>query len=194
MEFWRDIPGYAGYYQASSLGRVKSLDRVTTSKKGTTRTFKGQFLKPVSTESSHGYLIVNLWRDGVKVTRTIHSLIAETFIGPRPEGMEVLHGDGKKKNNKLYNLRYGTSSENKEDSVKHGTCNIASQTGPGERNPNSKLKEADVLDIRKRHADGEATKDIRASYPIVSGSLIKRIIRGELWEHLKVKYDDWCEA
>ena len=26
-EVWKDVPGYEGYYQASNLGRVKSLDR-----------------------------------------------------------------------------------------------------------------------------------------------------------------------
>lgn len=26
-EEWRDIPGYRGYYQVSSLGRVRSVDR-----------------------------------------------------------------------------------------------------------------------------------------------------------------------
>ena len=28
MEFWRDIVGYEGLYQVSSLGRIKSLERL----------------------------------------------------------------------------------------------------------------------------------------------------------------------
>jgi hypothetical protein len=28
-EIWKDIPGYEGYYQASTLGRIKSLPKLT---------------------------------------------------------------------------------------------------------------------------------------------------------------------
>ena len=27
-EIWKDIPGFEGYYQASTAGRIKSLDRI----------------------------------------------------------------------------------------------------------------------------------------------------------------------
>ena len=30
-EIWKDIPGYQGYYQISSLGKVKSLKRLVNS-------------------------------------------------------------------------------------------------------------------------------------------------------------------
>lgn len=33
-EIWKDVPGYAGIYQVSNLGRVKSLQRVITRKNG----------------------------------------------------------------------------------------------------------------------------------------------------------------
>lgn len=32
-EIWKDIPGYQGYYQISSLGKVKSLKRLVNSSK-----------------------------------------------------------------------------------------------------------------------------------------------------------------
>lgn len=28
IEKWKDIPGYEGFYQASNLGRIRSLDRI----------------------------------------------------------------------------------------------------------------------------------------------------------------------
>ena len=31
-EIWKDIPGYEGKYQASNMGRIKSLARIVTSK------------------------------------------------------------------------------------------------------------------------------------------------------------------
>ena len=33
MEIWKDIDGYEGLYQVSNLGRVRSLDRIITTKK-----------------------------------------------------------------------------------------------------------------------------------------------------------------
>lgn len=43
-EIWKDIPNYEGYYQASNLGRVRSLDRVVINK-GFPARLKGMVLK-----------------------------------------------------------------------------------------------------------------------------------------------------
>src|SRR5699024_9822191 len=58
----------------------------------------------------------------------VHSLVAESFIGARPEGMEVCHSDGNKTNNHVANLRFGTSSDNELDKVRHGTHHEAVKT------------------------------------------------------------------
>lgn len=50
----------------------------------------------------------------------IHLLVLEAFAGSRPDGMEALHIDGNKINNNTDNLRWGTSSENNRDIVRHG--------------------------------------------------------------------------
>lgn len=42
----------------------------------------------------------------------VHELVALTFLGPRPEGFEILHGDEGSSVNRLSNLRYGTPEEN----------------------------------------------------------------------------------
>lgn len=52
---------------------------------------------------------------------TVQHLVAAAFIGPRPEGMLVLHGDGCRTNNTAANLRYGTHSDNAADAARHGT-------------------------------------------------------------------------
>lgn len=66
----------------------------------------------------NGYPTVCLGRGN---TRTVHSLVAEAFIGPRPHGQEILHRDGRRDNPTLRNLRYGTKSENCRDRISHGT-------------------------------------------------------------------------
>lgn len=47
-----------------------------------------------------------------KKTIYIHTLVAETFLGVRPEGQVIDHIDGDKSNNHLSNLRYTTVAEN----------------------------------------------------------------------------------
>lgn len=102
---WRPVVGFEGRYEVSDDGQVRSLcwERV-------------RILKPGL--SSNKYFTVTIGRGN---TRTVHSLVAEAFLGPRPEGMEVLHIDGSRDNNHVSNLRYGTRSQNIQDAVALGT-------------------------------------------------------------------------
>lgn len=82
-----------------------------------TNTFTGKSLNPYQ-GSRAGHLRVELpGRD----RRYVHVLVAESFIGPKPEGLEVRHLNGNPEDNRVENLAYGTRSENVLDSVKHGT-------------------------------------------------------------------------
>lgn len=108
-ERWLPVPGYEGLYEISDQGRVRSFHASRS----------GRMLKP--SPASAGYLAVSLVKGRSKRTRTIHSLVASAFLGPRPSGQEVRHLDGNPANSTLGNLKYGTKSENRKDSVKHGT-------------------------------------------------------------------------
>ena len=126
IEQWRDIPGRPGY-QVSDHGRVRGLDRTTTTTNGQVRHYKGKVLRTTPNRQD-GYQTVHLYTHGKQQTRYVHSLVAEAFIGARPEGMEICHGDGDRTNNSLENLRYGTRSDNMLDRVRHGTDPQASRT------------------------------------------------------------------
>lgn len=101
-EKWRDIEGYEGLYQVSNLGRVKSVKR-----------------NKVITSSvpPNGYHLVQLWKSGKCVCKSIHRLVAEHFI-PNPNNLpQVNHKDENKSNNvefnlewcdEAYNINYGT--------------------------------------------------------------------------------------
>lgn len=117
IETWKAIPGYEGYYEVSDQGRVRSLDRWIDTKQGP-RFRRGVVRKPK--RGTHGYWELPLNLDGRERTHTVHSLMMLAFVGPRPDGQEVLHGDDDKDNNTLENLRYGTKPENMQDAIKNG--------------------------------------------------------------------------
>lgn len=118
-ETWRPVPGYDGLYEVSDEGNVRSLH--------------GQYGRPgprplAQPVSVRGYQAVTMYRNGGQATCKVHNLVAETFIGPRPSGLEVRHLDGNPLNNAVSNLAYGTHSENTLDSVRHGTHPEARKT------------------------------------------------------------------
>lgn len=108
-EIWKDIPGYEGRYQVSSEGRVRSVDRELPIGHGFTRQKRGRVLCPGRFCKS-GHLSVILGRG--TAGKPVHQLVALAFLGPKPEGCEVLHADGDPTNNRVDNLRYGTRTEN----------------------------------------------------------------------------------
>lgn len=123
-EHWLPVVGWEGRYEVSDREQVRSLDRVIHDKNGLrTRRFKGRVLTPWVNHG--GYLVVGLPSDGRSsrhtINRLVHRLVAEAFLGPCPEGMEVLHGPRGTSDNTPANLRYGTPSENRFDTVRDGT-------------------------------------------------------------------------
>ena len=125
-ERWKPVKGYEGIYEVSSHGRVRSVDRTITRSDGQVRRLKGRAMR--ATLNEHGYPFVDLRNQGKRRVRKVHSLVAEAFIGPRPDSMDVCHNDGNPANNHVDNLRYGTHSENMLDKVRHGTDPDAAKT------------------------------------------------------------------
>lgn len=125
-EQWRDIPNYEGYYQVSDHGRVRSLDRTVINRNGVFQQIRGKVLAPGL--HTAGYPQVVLHKNGKGKIRTIHTLVMEVFVGPRPKGMEVRHLDDDPTNNHISNLTYGTPTQNRLDSVRNGTHFEARQT------------------------------------------------------------------
>jgi hypothetical protein len=75
------------------------------------------------------YLAVTLYADGNVRKARIHTLVAESFIGPKPEDATmVCHGDGNHDNNHPSNLRWGTQLDNMADVKRHGNHHWANLT------------------------------------------------------------------
>jgi len=63
-----------------------------------------------------GYRRVNL--RGVR--RSVHSLVLEAFVEPRPDGMLGLHRDDVKWHNHVSNLYWGSAADNMRDCIRNG--------------------------------------------------------------------------
>lgn len=177
MEQWKPIVGYLGYYEVSDAGRVRTVDRLVrfVSKKGREawRLKKGRLIAlPVA---NTGYAMAYLARDNHHSARTVHSVVAEAFIGPRPAGYDVCHNDGDRLNNTAANLRYDTRTNNHRDKIAHGTA------ARGSKIPGAKLTEADIPVIR-RLALFETDVVVARRYG-VAPQTIRRVLDGTCWKH-----------
>ncbi len=181
-ERWKDIPGYEGYYQASTLGRIKSIDRLvpTTNRWGMASINKRRGVV-LSGERNGRYLMVALCKKGLLVDKTVHRLIALTFI-PNPNNKpEVNHKDCNKRNNKASNLEWVTRKEN----AIHAVINGMFPKRLGEKVGTAKLTDKKILKIFKRIEKGETQRSIAKQYQ-VSESLISMIKNRKIWGHVKL--------
>lgn len=124
-ERWLPVVGYEGIAEVSSIGRVRTVTRVMTRSNGTRLTVKGHI--KALTISTDGYLRTGLSRSGHTKTFRVHRLVAEAFLGDG-SGLEVRHLDGDPMNNRVGNLKWGTSKENSEDTMRHGRNYCANKT------------------------------------------------------------------
>lgn len=147
-EEWREIKGYEGIYQVSSLGRVRSLDRKVKFSDGRERKYGNKILS--SKLSNRGYLMVTLWRNRNSQRLAIHRLVAKAFI-PNPDNLpQVNHKDENKTNNRANNLEWCTNQYNNQYSK---NTKIAQYDKQGNKIKEwGSIKEASLhLNIRANH-------------------------------------------
>ena len=96
-EVWKDVKGYEGLYEVSTMGRVKSLR-------------SGKILKPA--KNKNGYLRVDLYKDGKQKHFLVHRLVAEAFLGNPDNKPCVNHLSEVKTSNHYSNLEFCTQKEN----------------------------------------------------------------------------------
>lgn len=106
QEEWRPVIGYEGHYEISNRGHLRRVKQCRGTQAG--RILNGAI-------NPGGYVVVTLGRDNKKHMSMLHRLVAEAFIGPRPdERHEINHKDGNKQNNTVGNLEWVTRSQNNQ--------------------------------------------------------------------------------
>ena len=121
---WLPVNGWP-YYEVNENGEVRSLDREFPDPLGRTFRRRGKML---TAYMANGYPTVTLSAPDRHKTKRVHLIVAEAFLGPRPEGADIRHLDGDPTNNRVSNLAYGTRSENMIDRVAHGKDHNARKT------------------------------------------------------------------
>ena len=133
--------------------------------------------KHFGSKNNKGYLVFT--RNNK--TYLVHREVAKRFI-PNPNGFnEVDHIDGNKTNNHYTNLRWCTRNQNMKWASEKGVMKHNNYS-KGE-NHSSNFKKKDILDIRKRVANGERQDHIALEYN-VSKTCIHRIIHRKTWSHI----------
>jgi hypothetical protein len=183
VEEWRPVVGFEDGYEVSDLGRVRSIDRIKVYTRvdqysgktlTVTRRHKGRILRPAPhTESDHLMVVL-----GRRKNRDVHRLVLEAFVGPCPPGQESLHDNDQSQDNRLSNLRWGTRSENLYDAVRNGKKAV------GDKFSGSKLRAANISDIRSRvHGPRGSIAELVREYG-VSYATIYQVRDGKTWKHV----------
>lgn len=119
LERWLPVVDFVGSYEVSDQARVRSVDRTITDRIGQVRRLRGSMCATHPHPNS-GHIQVVLWKHNIPHTKRVHRLMLEAFVGLCPPGMEALHWNDIPDDNRLDNLRWGTSSENSFDLVRNG--------------------------------------------------------------------------
>lgn len=147
---------------------------------------KGNLTKVAQRKNKFGYFRVGLSGGTKRETgdcknqgksklfqRNVHVLVAEAFLGQKPNGYQVDHIDNDKSHNYITNLRYVTPKENIEKAYKE---NLGLYLNPisGDRLPDL-VKRGKILEMRKQ---GYSYKEIANEvYPdnLQASKFVKRI-------------------
>lgn len=179
-EEWRRISGFETNYMISNYGRLKSIDRDIYA----VRNGKKIMLKHIHERiipyfvDRDGYAKHNLYDRENKRGTTAHRLVMETFGEPNLKGLQINHKDGDKLNNCITNLEWCTSKEN----INHAIIMGLRPDRFGEKAPNVKMKEADIIAIREMYKNGVMQIDIARIYNL-SIPYVSDIVTRKSWSH-----------
>ena len=167
-EEWKPIPEYDGYYEASSMRRIRSVDRVDNMG----RFRKGKIISTI--KKGNGYLYFTGTVDGKRKNMYVHRAVVSAFIGSNAaDGLEIDHIDCNKEHNSIDNLDIVTSKENKRRASDNGLLIKRNRT----------LTKEQVLSIRRdRRPQRVVANEVGMSTTVISliksGSIYKDITDG----------------
>jgi hypothetical protein len=168
---WKDVVGYEGIYKISEDGELRKLKS------------DGTMGKESGKIGTQGYKVTKLYAYGMKKMRSIHSMVAEAFIGQCPKGKEINHIDANKQNNHYSNFEYITKAENTNHAIKMGLRWVPK----GSKCKQALLSEEAVLEILNVVKSSRPRRYGGRSLAIkfgVTERTIRSIVSGQNWKHV----------
>lgn len=185
-EQWVAIAGFEGFYEVSSQGRVKSLDRVIGAKnhpRQSQRTMRGRLIaQKTNRQSGRDYKRkqVCLSKDGKNYTFNVARLVAQAFI-PNPFNYPfVLHLDDDATNNNVANLQWGTHDENCRQAASRDRLKY------GQEHWQSLLSDVDRKFAYEMLSRGERINNVAAKFN-VKRQVISELKRGLIKGYAEIK-------
>ena len=126
-EIWKSHPEYTEI-EVSTLGKVRTIDRVVPRGENGTRFLKGRVLKQYSDKD--GYLKTSIPINGKRITKIVHRLVAQTFLS-NPDNLPMInHKSCIRDDNRVENLEWCDASYNQKYREKHGVSQAEAQGHP----------------------------------------------------------------
>lgn len=169
-EEWRSVHEH---YEVSNLGRVRYVNILAGS-------YSGSPYQRISFASGqHGRS---------PQTKMVHTLVAQAFLGARPDGLVINHKDLNKWNNRVNNLEYVTQMENhlhaRQNRDSWDTTHLDKNRRYGEEVNTAKLTADQVREIRRLYSEENVSnKELRRLYGISKGQVSKIVLR-QNWKHI----------
>lgn len=170
---WKRLSPFTSY-EVSSSGQVRRAYDIRGREKQHKRLLQPTIRK--------GYATVRLSQVGVGSKNVfVHHLVLNAFTGSRPDGMECRHLNGKKADNRLSNLKWGTHRENYQDNIRHGTARLkrGNAIKGSSRDPQTlKLSLGQCADIRRLYEPRRVSIANLANRYGVAAATIQKVLAG----------------
>lgn len=187
-EIWENIPGFE-YHQVSSMGNIRSLDRVITFANGKKQTIKGKpILKQLVVDKRTGYarymVTLGLGKAGSVKTFRIARLVAQVFI-PNPNNLpQINHKDENSLNDQISNLEWCDCKYNNTYGTKIERLRQKHINGKGSKPVGQYTLDGELVKIYP--SAGEAGREFNCNPSIISRVCrgIRPTVYGYKWKYL----------
>lgn len=184
QESWKIIEDTQGRYEVSTKGNVRSTKRTIVYKDGRVFHYAPKVRK--LWRDRDGYLICSIRNKGKYIGIRVHRAVAAAFIENPENKREVNHINGVKTDNRVENLEWVTSSENKVHACKLGLSDPGKNVRPKRWKDHYQCKVLiaykNGVEVKRYCPISEASKD-----GIRLGTLFRQMKRGRPYKGMMFK-------